>query len=111
MDPHVRNLSFTGAPEGDEDAKWADDPLGGRHSGPSGEAPCEKQGLVFTASEVLVILNDAYACGNRRATLGIVGPDEAKGWGGAIVNIADRFGVRESYVNGPGLVLDVREGI
>jgi len=66
---------------------------------------------VFTASEVLVILNDAYACGNRRATLGVIGPDEAKGWGASIVNIAERFGVRETYVNGPELVLDVREGL
>ena len=66
---------------------------------------------VFTVSEVLQILNDAYACGTRRATLGVIGPDEAKGWGSSIVNIAERFGVRESYIEGPGLELDVREGI
>jgi hypothetical protein len=63
----------------------------------------------FTAAEVLQILNEARACGERRATLGVLGPDEAKGWGVAINNIAERFGVHDTYVN--GTFLDVRDGI
>jgi len=64
---------------------------------------------IFTATEVLVILNDAKACGDRRAVLGVIGPDEAKGWGVAINNIAERFGVHDAYVN--GMFLDVRAGL
>jgi len=63
----------------------------------------------FTVTEVIQILNEAHACGDRRALLGVIGPDEAKGWGVAINNIAERFGVHDIYVNGP--VLDVREGL
>ena len=63
----------------------------------------------FTATEVLQVLNDAYACGNRRAELGIINSEGAKGWGTALVNIASRFGVRESYVNGAGPEADVRD--
>ena len=63
----------------------------------------------FTAIEVLQVLNDAYTCGNRRAELGIINSEGAKGWGTALVNIASRFGVRESYVNGAGPEADVRD--
>jgi hypothetical protein len=65
----------------------------------------------FTSIEVVQILNDARACATRRSELGIINPDEARGWGIAINNIAERFGVGETYVNGPALELDVRDGI
>jgi hypothetical protein len=64
---------------------------------------------VFTASEVLQILADARACGERRATLGVLRAEEAPGWSLAVKNIAERFGLSETYVE--GTLLDVREGL
>ena len=54
----------------------------------------------YSKREVVQILNDAKSAADRRADLNIIGPDEAKGWTNALINVAKRFMVEDEYIDG-----------